>query len=57
MAATLFSVCMYWILGRMLERSSCGASFASVKISDLVFADDAVIFVEMLNILMEPSRR
>ena len=30
----------------MSERSSCGASFRNVKISDLDFADDAVIFAE-----------
>ena len=38
------------------ERSSCGASFGNVKISDLDFADDAVIFAETLDILLGPSR-
>ena len=28
----------------MSEKSSCGESFENVKISDLDFADDAVIF-------------
>ena len=56
MAPTLFSICMDWILGRMSERSSCTASFGNVKISDLNFADDSVIFAEMWNILMGPSR-
>ena len=51
LAPTLFSACMDWILGRMSERSSCGASFGNVKISDLDFADDVVIFVETLDIL------
>ena len=46
LASTLFSACMDWILGRMSERSSCGASFGNVKISDLDFADDAVIFAK-----------
>ena len=36
----------------MSERSSWSASFGNVKISDLDFADDAVIFVETLNILL-----
>ena len=36
----------------MLERSSCGVSFGNVKISDLDFANDAVIFVEILDILL-----
>ena len=39
-------------MGRMLERSNCGASFGNVNISDLDFADDAVIFVETLDILL-----
>jgi len=43
LAPTLFSTCMDWILRRMSERSSCSTSFGNVKISDLDFADDAVI--------------
>ena len=49
---TLFSTCMDWILGRMLERSSCGASFGNVKIPDLDFTDNAVIFAETLYFLL-----
>ena len=52
LAPTLFSTCMDLILGRMSERSSCGASFGNVKISDLDFADDANIFAETLEILL-----
>ena len=47
-----FQCFMDWILERMLERSNWGASFGNVKISDLDFADDSVIFVTMLDILM-----
>ena len=36
----------------MSERSSCGASFGNVKISDRDFADNAVIFAETLDILL-----
>ena len=50
LATTLFSTCTDWILGRMSERSSCGASFGNVKICDLDIADDAVIFAETLDI-------
>ena len=32
------------VLGRMSEKSVCGVSFGTVKIADLDFADDAVIF-------------
>ena len=35
-----------------VERSSCGTSYGNVKISDLDFTDDAVIFAETLDILM-----
>ena len=52
LAPTLFSACMNWILGRMSERSSCGASFGNVKISDLDIAEYAAIFAETLDILM-----
>ena len=43
---------MDWILERMSERSSCDVSFGNVKISDLDFADDAVIFAETLDIIL-----
>ena len=36
----------------MSERSSCGVLFGSVKISDVGFADDAVIFVEIRDIIL-----
>ena len=49
---TLFSACMDWILGRMSERSRYGASFGNVKISDLDFTGDAVIFAESLDIIL-----
>ena len=52
LAPTLFSTCTDWILRRMPERSSCGASFVNVKMFDLDFADDSVIFAETLDILL-----
>ena len=36
----------------MSKRANCGASFGNVNISDSVFADDSVIFVEMMDVLM-----
>ena len=36
----------------MSERSSCSTSFGNVKISDLDFADDAIILAETLDILL-----
>ena len=33
------------VLGRMSEKSGCGMSFGTVRITDLHFADDAVILV------------
>ena len=52
MVPILFNNCMDWILWWMAERSSCGALLGNVKISDLDFADDAVIFVETLDTLI-----
>ena len=52
LAPTLFSTCTDCILGMMSERSSCGASFGNVKISDLDFTVDAVIFAETLDIFL-----
>ena len=52
MAPTLFRTYMDWIMGRMSERSSCGASFGNVTISDLDVADDAVILTETLDIVL-----
>ena len=51
LAPTLFNACMDWVLGRTVKRSNCGASVGDVKISDLDFADDAVIPDELLDIL------
>ena len=39
----------------MSERSSCGTSLGDVKISDLDFADDAVILLGALEVLNEES--
>ena len=38
--------------GEDAERSSCGASIGNIKVSDLDFANDAVIFAETLDILL-----
>ena len=51
LAPTLFNACMDWVLGRTVERSNCGASVGDVNISDLDFADDAVILAELLDVL------
>ena len=51
LAPSLFNTCMDWILGRTVNRSHCGASVGDVKITDLDFADDAVIFAESLEVL------
>ena len=51
LAPSLFNTCMDWILGRVVDQSHCGASVGNTMITDLVFADDAVIFAESLEIL------
>ena len=39
------------VLGRSVEGSSCGTSIGNFKLTDLDFADDAVIFAETLEVL------
>ena len=46
LALSLFSTCMDWIMDRAVGGSGCGVSFGEVLITDLDFADDAVIFAE-----------
>ena len=46
LAPTLFNTCTDHELGRMSEKSGCEMSFGTVRITDLDFADDAVIFAE-----------
>ena len=53
LAPTLFNTCTDHVLGRMSERSDCGVSFGTVRITDLDFADDAVIFAETTEVLAE----
>ena len=53
LAPSLFSACMDWIMGRVVRRTSCGASFGDVRITDLDFADDALILAETIETLTE----
>ena len=53
LAPSLFSTCMDWIMDRAVGGSGCGVSFGEVRITDLDFADDAVIFAETLDVLTE----
>ena len=49
---SLFKTWMYWVLGRAVEQSHCGAFFSNTKITDLVFADDATIFAKSQEVLV-----
>ena len=53
LAPSLFDTCMDWVLGRVEEQSPCGASVGNTEITYLVFADDAVIFAESLEVLVK----
>ena len=52
LAPSLFNPCMDWVLGRVVEQSHCGPSVGNTEITDLVFADDAAIFTESLEVLV-----
>ncbi|KAG0723224.1 putative protein in type-1 retrotransposable element R1DM [Chionoecetes opilio] len=47
---SLFNACMDWVLDKVVDQSYCGASVGNTKI--LIFADDAVIFAESLEVLV-----
>ena len=51
LAPSLFSACMDWIMERVVGASGCGVSFGEARVTDLDFADDAVIFAETLDVL------
>ncbi|KAG0722631.1 Retrovirus-related Pol polyprotein from type-1 retrotransposable element R2 [Chionoecetes opilio] len=52
LAPSLFNTCMNWVLDKVVDQSDCGSSLGNTKITDLVFADDAVIFAESLEVLV-----
>ena len=52
LAPSLFNTCMDWVLGKVADQSHCGASFGNSKVADLVYADDAVIVAELLEVLV-----
>ena len=52
LAPSLFNTCMDWVLGRVVDQSHCGASVGNTRVTDLVFADDAVILSESLEVLV-----
>ncbi len=47
LAPSLFNTCMDWVLGRVMDRSRCGASVGNTTVTDLVFADDVVIVLSV----------
>ena len=50
LAPTRCNICIDHALVRMSEKSGCGVSFGTVPITDLAFADDAVIFAETTDV-------
>ena len=52
LAPSLFNTCMDWVLGKVADQSRCGASVGNTKVTDLDFADDAVLLAESLEVLV-----
>ena len=52
LAPSLFNTCMNWVIGRGVEQSHCGASVSNTEITDPVFADEATIFAESLEVMV-----
>ena len=57
LAPSLFSTCMDWIMERVVGGTGCGVSFGNVRITDLDFADDAVVFAETIGLLVGALER
>lgn len=53
LAPTLFNTCMDWVLGRVADQGLCKVSIGECEITDLVFADDAVLLAESLDNLVK----
>ena len=52
LALTLFNTCMDWVLNSVISQTQCGSPVGNTSIIDLAFDDDAVVFVEMLEVLV-----
>ena len=39
-------------MGRVTDQSHCGASVGNTRVTDLIFADDAVLLAESLEVLV-----
>ncbi|XP_076039380.1 uncharacterized protein LOC143024457 [Oratosquilla oratoria] len=52
LALTFFNTCIDLVLDRVVDQCRCGASLGNTKVTDLVFADDATLLAEMLEILV-----
>ncbi len=46
-----FNICVDWVLGRTVDGCSCGASVGDIKVTDLDYSDDVVIFAKTLGVL------
>lgn len=42
---------MDWVLGKFVDEGRCRASVCNVKVTDRVFADDAVFLVKSLKVM------
>ena len=52
LAPTLFNTYMDWVLNSVISQTQGGSPVGNTRIIDLAFDDDAVVFVEMLEVLV-----
>ena len=53
LAPTLFKTCIDWVMGDTMEYNDRGISLEKARITGLDFADDIVIFLEKLEVLVQ----
>ena len=54
LAPIFFNTCIGWIIGETVGEVDCGISLGEATITNLDFADDVVVFAEMLEVLFHP---
>ena len=48
----IFNTCIEWALGSVVHKRYCATYVGNTEITDFVFAYDAVIFAESLDVLV-----
>lgn len=51
LSPSFLNACINWVLGKFVDQGRCGTSVSNVKVTDLVFVDDDVLFAKSLKVM------